>query len=290
MTTRQTTLLAMVTLLLFLVYDSVFTVRQSQRALVFRLEQIQPGDYAPGLHFKLPVVDRDMILDGRLQTLDSQTGNFSTADGKVLEVDYYVRWRIDDVATFYRATTGQQGVAGDRLASLLDRYVRDSFGKHTVAQIVGGEQEDVVSSLVAGVKDKAALLGVAIVDVRFKHISLPPQLADSVYQRMRAEESRVAADLRARATEGADKVRSDADAQAQVLLADAYRDAEKARGEGDAKAAEIYAAAYGQDPEFFRFYRSINAYRQAFHGGNDVMVLQPKGEFFRYFGDSGAKH
>jgi membrane protease subunit HflC len=139
-------------------------------------------------------------------------------------------------------------------------------------------------------KGPAGELGISIVDLRFQRIDLPQQVADSVYQRMRAEQNRIAADLRARAAESADKIRADADSQAEVLTADAYRDAEKLRGEGDAKAAEIYAHAYGQDPEFFRFYKSINAYRDAFQGGQDVLVLQPKGEFFRYFGDaSGGK-
>jgi len=291
MSARQLTGLFIGLLVLFLAYDSVYTVDARQRAVLFQLQKVEDADLSPGLHFKLPVVETVMTFDDRVQLLDGQTENFPTADQQVLEADYYVRWRIADPVAFYRATGGQKLIATDHLSSIVERGVRDAFAAHSVAQIVGDDHDQIIGALLDSTRDQASQLGLTVTDVRFEHIDLPADFADAVYQRMRAELGRVAADLRARAAEAADKIRADADSQAQVILADAYRDAQKARGEGDARAAEIYAKAYGQDPEFFRFYRSINAYREAFHGGQDVLVLQPNGEFFRYFGDAsgGAK-
>ena len=291
MSARQLTSLFFGILALYLASDSVYTVDQRQRALLFELEKVVASDMAPGLHFKLPLGQRVLKLDGRVQTLESTSESFPTSDQKVLDTDYFVRWRISDPIAYYRSTGGQRAIASDHIAPIAERVVRDAFAAHTVAQLVGDDRDQLVNSLLASMKDPAAELGINIVDLRFSRIDLPPQVADSVYQRMRAEQNRTAADLRARAAEAADKIRVDADSQVEVLTADAYRDAEKLRGEGDAKAAEIYAQAYGQDPEFFRFYTSINAYRDSFSGGQDVLVLQPKGEFFRYFGDaSGGKH
>jgi membrane protease subunit HflC len=290
MSARQIASLFFGLLFLYLVYDSVYTVGQSQRVILLEMEHVQTADLAPGLHFKLPLAQRVIKLDGRTQTLDDQTDSFPTADQKILQADYFVRWRIADPVMFYRRTGGQRLVASDHLSAMAERAVRDAFAARTVTQIVGSGHDAMIQALAEALKDPAAELGVALVDVRFERIDLPDPVADSVYQRMRAEQNRIAADLRARAAESADKIRAQADAQAEVILADAYRDAEKLRGEGDAKAAEIYAHAYGQDPEFFRFYRSINAYRDAFQSGKDVLVLQPRSEFFRYFGDAGGKH
>ncbi len=291
MSARQLTSLFFGILMLYLASDSVYTVDQSDRVLLFELDKVVAWDLAPGLHFKLPLGQRVLKLDGRILTLEASSESFPTADQKALDTDYFVRWRINDPVAYYRSTGGQKAVASDHLAPIAERAVRDAFASRTVSQIVGDDRDQMEASMVESMKDSAADFGISIVDLRFQRIDLPQQVADSVYQRMRAEQNRTAADLRARATEAADKIRADADSQTEVLTADAYRDAEKLRGEGDAKAAEIYAHAYGQDPEFFRFYKSINAYQDAFQGGKDVLVLQPKGEFFRDFGDaSGGKH
>jgi membrane protease subunit HflC len=290
MSARQLASLLFGVMLFYIAWDCVYTVDQSQRALLFELDKLQSSDLAPGLHFKLPLVQSVLKFDGRVQTLDGQSENFSTSDQKTLDVDYFVRYRISDPVANYRSTSGQS-LVHDHIATIVQRVVHDAFGTHTVAQIVGDDRDEMQTAMIQATKDPAAELGVTILEVRFNRIELPEQVADSVYQRMRAEQNRMAADLRARAAEAADKIRAEADSQAEVILADAYRDAEKLRGEGDAKAADIYSHAYGQDPEFFRFYRSINAYRDAFQGGQNVLVLQPKGEFFKYFGDAGSgKH
>jgi len=288
MNARQLTYLLVAALIAFVASDSFFTVEQDQRAVLFELSRVRSPDIAPGLHFKLPFIESVLKLDARTMTLPGQTTNFPTADGRVLEVDYYAEWKISDPVVFYQVTGGQSLAASDHLSAIVNRCIGDSFSTHKAADIEGDGQDRIVEGLLASLKDQSAALGVTVVDVRFKHIDLPQEVAGGVYQRMRAEQNRTAADLRASATEAADKTRAEADGQAEVLLADAYRDSQKIRGEGDAKAAEIYAKAYSQDPEFFRFYRSIDAYRQGFKSGHDVMVLEPDGEFFRYFNDAGG--
>ena len=265
------------------IYSCMFIVDQRERALLFQLGEIKTATFKPGLHFKLPFMQSVKKFDGRILTLDNQTENFLTIEKKNVEVDFYVKWRVADTQQYYRATGGQELVAADRLSAMVNRGLRDQFGSRTIQQAIASQRDAMMTALEKSASDKARELGIAIVDVRIKSINLPAEVSGSVYDRMRAERTRVASDLRAKGAEEAEKIRANADREAQVTLADAYRDAEKIRGEGDAKAAATYAQAYGADPAFYKFYRSLAAYRDAFGGKNDVMVLQPNGEFFEAF-------
>lgn len=268
---------------LFVISGSFFVVDQRERVVLFQFGEIQGTDYPPGLHFKFPILQSVLRLDGRILTLDNQTENFLTVEKKNVEVDYYVKWRIANTTTYYRATGGQDIVAMDRLSAIINRGLRDQFGSRTVQQVVSSERDEFMVALQKSADERVRDLGIELVDVRVKRVDLPKDISDAVYERMSAERKRVASDLRARGAEEAEKIRAEADREAQVSLANAYRDAEKLRGEGDAKAAEIYSAAYGQDQEFYNFYRSLEVYREAFGKKQDVMVLQPDGELFKYF-------
>jgi modulator of FtsH protease HflC len=269
--------------LLVTLSNTFFIVDQRQRALLFQLGEIRGTDYSPGLHVKLPFVQSVTKLDRRVLTLDNQTENFLTSEKKNVEVDYYVKWRIADTTTYYRATGGQELVAADRLSAIVNRGLRDQFGARTIQQAVSGERDELMREVMRVASDNVGDLGIEVVDVRVKRIDLPKEVSDSVYERMRAERTRVASDLRARGAEEGERIRADADREVQITLANAYRDAEKLRGGGDARATEIYARAYGQDAEFYSFYRSLGVYRDAFNGQGDVLVLEPKGELFQYF-------
>lgn len=282
-------LLALGLLAVVLVNASFFTVDQRERVLLFQLGQIKGVDFEPGLHMKLPFVQNVRRFDGRILTLDNQTESFLTVEKKNVEVDYFVKWRIADTSNYYRATGGEELVAMDRLAAIVNRGLRNEFGSRTIKEVVSGERDELLSAVESSAAQNVDDLGIKIVDVRVKRVDLPRDVSESVYQRMRAERTRVASDLRARGAEEAERIRADADRQAQVTLANAYRKAETLRGEGDAKAAEIYATAYGADSEFYRFYRSLNVYRQAFGSSDNVLVLEPDGELFQYFKGEGRK-
>ncbi|MGQ0530222.1 MAG: protease modulator HflC [Panacagrimonas sp.] len=266
---------------------SFFTVDQRERVLLFQLGEIRGADFEPGLHFKLPFVQRVERFDGRILTLDNQTENFLTVEKKNVEVDFFVKWRIVNTTNYYRATGGQELVAMDRLAAIVNPGLRAEFGSRTIQQVVSGERNEILDALEKRVVDKVSELGIAIVDVRVKRVDLPTDVSESVYQRMRAERTRVASDLRARGAEEAERIRANADREAQITVANAYRDSEKLRGEGDAKAAEIYSKAYGADAEFYKFYRSLNIYREAFGTRDNILVLEPDGELFKYFKSQG---
>lgn len=271
-------------LLGLVVYASTFTVSQWELALKLRLGEIVDSDYKPGLHFMVPVLNNVEKFDGRIITLDIRPERFLTVEKKDVIVDSYAKWRISNVAQYYRSTGGNEDRTAILLAERINTSLRDEFGKRTIQEVVTGERTEIMAQLTKDSDEKANELGVEIVDVRVKRIDLPPEVSESVYGRMRAERERVARDLRAKGSEAAERIRSDADRQHTVILADAYRQAEELRGTGDAKATEIFAKAYNQDAEFYAFYRSLNAYRNAFSGsGSDLMVLQPDSEFFRYF-------
>jgi membrane protease subunit HflC len=286
---RATSFLILAFAILIVLGNSLFVVDQRERALLFQLGEIKQAEFTPGLHLKIPFLQSVQIFDARLQTLDNQTENFLTSEKKNVEVDFYVKWRIADPRQYYRATGGKEIVATERLSSIVNRGLRDEFGSRKIQQVVTSDREGMMEALEKSASEKVKELGIEIADVRIKSINLPREVSDSVYDRMRAERTRVASDLRAKGAEEGEKIRANADREAQVTVADAYRDAEKLRGEGDAKAAEIYAKAYGQDPEFYRFYRSLNAYRESFTGHNDVMVIEPSGEFFRTFKNGSGK-
>lgn len=268
---------------LLAISNTAFIVDQRERAVLFQLGELKRADFTPGLHFKMPFMQSVTRFDARIQELDNPTENFLTAEKKNVEVDSYVKWRIADPTQYYRATGGQEIVALDRLSGILNSGLRGQFGSRTIQQAINSDRISMMQSLEKEAREKVKELGIEIIDVRIKSINLPREVSDSVYDRMRAERTRVATELRAKGAEEGEKIRANADRDAQVTVADAYRDAEKLRGEGDAKAAEIYAKAYGADAEFYKFYRSMNAYRDSVGGPNDVLVVEPKGEFFRAF-------
>lgn len=272
-----------------LFYASVFAVNQWEVALKLRLGEIVDSDYEPGLHWMFPVVDNVETFDARIQTMDSRPERFLTAEKKDVIVDYFAKWRISNVAQYFRSTGGDEEKTSRLLQERINTSLRDEFGKRTVQEVISGERTEIMALLTKDADAKAAELGVEILDVRVKQIDLPPEVSDSVYQRMRAERERVARDLRAKGAEAAEKVRANADRERVVIIADAYRQAEQLRGEGDAKAAEIYANAYNQDGEFYAFYRSLNAYKRSFSGSGDVMVLEPDSDFFRYLKNQKGK-
>ena len=289
MSNRQSLILAGIFAFLLLLLNSIFIVDQREKALLFKFGEVQGSDYQPGLHFKLPMIESVKKFDSRVLTLDNQTETFLTVEKKNVEVDFYVKWRIADIGNYYRATGGQDLVAENRLAAIINPGLRAEFGSRTIQQTISGERDEIMAALEKTASARVKELGIELVDVRIKSINLPRAVSDSVYERMRAERTRVASDLRARGFEEAEKIKAEADRSAQTSIADAYREAEKLRGEGDAKTAEISAKAYGADQEFYAFYRSLNAYRDSFRDQKDVMVLEPKGEFFKYLKQSEGK-
>jgi modulator of FtsH protease HflC len=288
MNSRQMLTFVLIGFVLLTALNSVFTVDQRQRALLFQLGQIVGTDFAAGVHFKVPFFQSVRTFDGRMLTLDNQTENFLTLEKKNVKVDFFVKWKIADTATYYRATGGDESVAMDRLAASINRGLRDQFASHTIQQALSSARGEVTKALEPIVKEMVTALGITIVDVRVKRIDFPDDVREKVYDRMRAERTRVAAEWRAKGAEEAEKIRATADQKATVMVATAYGEAERTRGEGDAKAAEIYAKAYGQDAEFYRFWRSLLAYRESMHGKQDVLVIEPDSEFFRYFKGAGG--
>ncbi|MES9897861.1 MAG: protease modulator HflC [Sedimenticola sp.] len=263
--------------------SSLFIVNQWELALKLRLGEIVDADYAPGLHWRVPIIHDVKKFDGRIQTLDTRPERFLTIEKKDVIVDSFAKWRIADVAQYYRSTGGNPNTTGRLLAERINTSLRDEFGKRTIKEVVSGERSEIMALLTKDSDEKAGELGVEILDVRVKKIDLPQEVSGSVYDRMRAERERVASELRAQGSEIAEKIRADADRQRIVILADAYKTAEELRGEGDAKSTAVYAAAYNQDREFYAFYRSLTAYKKVFSQGGDMMVLEPDSEFFQYF-------
>ena len=267
-------------------YSSVFIVNQWEQALVFKFREIVRSDDKPGLHFMLPVVNKAQKFEKRLLNLDQEPQRFITIEKKDVIVDYYAKWRITDIDKFYTATRGDVLYANGLLGQRINRALRDEFGARTVQEVVAGERTQILSVVTASTSNLPQELGITVVDVRTKRIDLPTEVSSSVYERMRAERNRVAKDFRARGSEASERIRANADREREIILANAYRDAEMIRGEGDAQATEIYAAAYTQDEEFYSFYRSLDAYKNSFINGNDVLLLEPKSDFFRYFNNS----
>ncbi|MBL3617153.1 MAG: protease modulator HflC [gamma proteobacterium endosymbiont of Lamellibrachia anaximandri] len=264
------------------VYASTFVINQWEMALKLRLGEIVDSDYEPGLHWMVPVLNNVKKFDGRIQTLDARPERFLTLEKKDVIVDSFAKWRISNVAQFFRSTGGSDAKTSRLLAERINTSLRNEFGKRTIQEVISGDRIEIMALLTKDSDAKAAELGVEILDVRVKQIDLPPEVSESVYERMRAERERVARDLRAKGGEASEKIRAEADRERVVIVADAYREAEQLRGEGDGKSAEIYAKAYEQDSEFYAFYRSLNAYKNSFNNRSDVMVLQPDSDFFRY--------
>lgn len=262
---------------------SIFTVDQRQAALVFQLGEVVSVKKDPGLYFKVPLIQNIRYFETRILTMDPvDPERFITSEKKNVLVDYYVKWRIQDVEKFYVSFAGDERRAENRLSQTVNDGMRAEFGKRTVHDVVSGKRDDVMESLRKSADVDARRFGVEVMDVRIKRVDLPVEVSDSVYSRMEAERKRVANELRSTGSAEAEKIRADADKQREVIIAEAYRDAQSTKGEGDGRAAAIYSEAFGKNPEFYAFYRSMEAYKQSFSNKNDVMVLQPNSEFFRY--------
>ena len=273
--------------IVLLAVNAVFVVSEGQVGVLFQLGRIVRSDIAPGIHFKLPLVQDARVFDRRILTLDAQPERYLTSEKKDVNVDFFAKWRISDVGRFYTTTNGQELETIQRLSPILKEALRNQVTQRTLRETVSDARSSMTEALVKNSNEAAKTLGIEIVDVRIKRIDLPEEVSESVYNRMRAERARVANELRSRGTEAADAIRANADRNRRVILAEAEREAQQLRGEGDAEAARKYAEAYGRDPEFYNFHRSLEAYRSAFAAGDGVLVLDPDSEFFRYFENAG---
>jgi len=264
---------------------SVFFVDERQRVILLKLGQIERADYEPGLHFKIPFVNQVRRFDGRILSLDASPARYLTGEKKNVIVDSFILWRISDVAQYFRAMSGDEENAKLRLSQIIKDGLRAEFGRSSLQEVVSGDRDKMVADLMVEANKTAEGFGIKIVNVRIKRIDLPQEVSASVFARMQAERQRVAKDLRSRGAEEAEKIRSDADRQRTVILAEARRQAENLRGQGDATATEVYADAYGQNEDFYSLYRRLNAYQNIFQG-EDLLVIEPKGDFFNRFGDT----
>jgi modulator of FtsH protease HflC len=270
-------------LLVVVAGNSLFVVKETERAVMLKFGELVQDDISPGLHVKIPWVNTVRIFDARILTENAPRRRFLTLEQKALEVDSYAKWRIVDVGQFYISTRGNVATAGSLLAERINDGLRDQIGNRTLAEVVAGERDQLMEALTADLnRTTAADIGIEIIDVRVKRIDLPEDVRSSVYDRMITERNREAQELRSFGEELAIGIRADADRQATIFRAEAYRDAEQIRGEGDATATGIYAAAYNKDPEFFAFTRSLNSYRQTFSSKNDVLLLDPDSDYFKY--------
>jgi membrane protease subunit HflC len=283
MTTQQLGIAFGLVLLVGLLFGTGFTVDEREKVLVVQLGRIKAKTYEPGLHLKWPIIDSVKRFDRRILTLDNKEQRFLTLEKKNLIVDFFVKWRIHDSGAYFRATGGDEAQALDRISKITNGGLRDTFRARTVQQAVAAERSAITKKLVVAANQQVQDMGIEIVDIRVKRIDLPDQVTRAVYERMESERKRSANDLRAKGDEAAERIRADADRQREVTLAEAYREAEKTRGLGDAQAADIYAKAYGRNPEFYSFYRSLAVYQSTLRSKSDVLVLEPEGEFFRYF-------
>ncbi|MDO9601290.1 MAG: protease modulator HflC [Rhodocyclaceae bacterium] len=266
----------------------MFTVDQRQYALVFQLGEIKEVNQEPGLSFKLPMIQNVRFFDRRILTLDSvEPERFLTAEKKPVLVDSFVKWRIADVRQYYISVGGDEMLARTRLSQTVNSGLREEFGRRTVHDVVSGARDKIMADVQKKADADARAIGVEIVDVRLKRVDLPPEVSESVYRRMETERKRVANELRSTGAAESEKIRADADRQREVIVAEAYRDAQKVKGEGDARAASIYGKAFGENPEFYAFYRSLEAYRQSFGNKNDLLVVDPSADFFKYLKNSG---
>jgi len=262
---------------------SMFRVYEQEGAILFQLGKIQHSDFEPGLYFKVPIYQNVKKYDIRLQTLDSEPQRFLTGEKKDVIVDSFVRYRINDIVNYHLSTGGDARRAGILLYQKINDALRSEFGERTVKEVVSGERGAIMNIVTKLADERGDELGMEIVDVRLKRIDLPAEVSQNVYERMRSERSRVAREFRARGEKESITIRADADRSRTVVGANAYRDAEILRGAGDASATEIYASVYNGNPEFYDFYRSLNAYKTSVRNGGDVFLLDPDSEFFKYF-------
>ena len=274
--------------LLALLTQATFIVSEQELAVMFRFGEVMRSDFTPGLHFKVPIYNDVIKFERRILTVTNPSEAFLTNEKKNLIVDFFVKWRVKDAAQYYRATAGNESIAGQRLIEIIKDGLRSEFANRTIQQVVTAERSELIGAMLARASPVARELGISIVDVRVKRLDLPDEVSDSVFNRMRQERGRVASQLRAEGAEASERIRAGADRERTVILAEAYRDAERQRGLGDARAAEIYAQAYEHNPEFYAFYRSMRAYREAIGQDRDILVLAPDSDFFKYLRNSAS--
>ncbi|MCP4790296.1 MAG: protease modulator HflC [Gammaproteobacteria bacterium] len=290
MTSRTLVSLIGLFIALLIASSSIFVVKETERAIMLRFGEVVQFDIEPGLHFKIPFVNTVRKFDARVLTLDARPQRYMTLEKKGLIVDSFVKWRIKNVADYYTATSGIENTAAKLLASRVDTGLRNQFGERTLTEVVSGQRDELMNELREELNSVVVEdMGIEIVDVRVKRVDLPQDVSSSVYDRMRSEREREARELRSEGKEKAEGTRADADRQRTVIMANAYRDAELIRGDGDAVAAATYAQAFSQDPEFYSFYRSLDAYRKTFGNGGDIMLIEPDSDFFKYMGQSSLK-
>jgi membrane protease subunit HflC len=288
MNNRLGAALVAVAAIMLLAGTSLFTVDQRERAIVFQLGEIREVITEPGLNFKWPLIQNVRFFDNRILTLDTpETERFITSEKKNVLVDSFVKWRIADIKQYYISVQGDEARAQTRLAQTINSALREEFGKRTVHDVVSGEREAIMRVVRDSVDEDAKKIGVAIVDVRLKRVELPQEVSESVYRRMEAERKSVASELRSEGFSQGEKIRAEGDREREVIIAEAYRDAQRVKGEGDRKASAVYARAFSENPEFYSFYRSLEAYRAGFKNKNDVLVLEPNSDFFKYLKNPG---
>ena len=268
---------------------SAFTVNERELAIKLQVGEVVQAHYEPGLHFKIPVIQTVRKFPSRILNIDDAPQRVFTLDRTAMTVDYFVKWRIDDEVVFYTSTGGAQNLAMDRLREIIKNSIVTEFGKRSIQEAISLERVELMQVMLSTASATAAGIGVKLVDFRVKQVEFVDVVRNSVYNQMREERARIAAETRAEGREAAELIRSTADRDRTVLLAEAYRDGQIIRGEGDARAADIYASAYTKDPEFYAFYRSIEAYRNALGKAGDILVLDPNNEFFRYLNQSDGK-
>lgn len=268
---------------------SLFTVDQRQYAVVFQLGEVKDVIDQPGLNVKLPLIQNVRYFDKRILTMDTaEPERFITSEKKNVLVDHFVKWRIIDPRLYYESVAGDEARARTRLTQTVNAGLREEFGRRTVHDVVSGGRDQIMEDMRVKADLDARKIGAQIVDVRLKRVDLPTEVSESVYRRMEAERKRVANELRSQGAAEAEKIRADADRQREVLIAEAYREAQQVKGAGDARATSIYAEAFGQSPEFYSFYRSLEAYRASFSGKDDVLVVDPSSDFFKFMKNSGG--
>ena len=286
---RFTLVVGLVVAALIVASMSLFTVDQRQHAIVFQLGEIRDVVSEPGLHFKWPLIQNVRYFDKRILTFDSaEPERFLTSEKKNVLVDSFVKWKIIDVRQYYVSVGGDEARAQTRLTQAVNAGLREEFGKRTLHDVVSGERDRIMEEMRSKADADARKIGVQVIDVRLKRVDLPLEVSESVYRRMEAERKRVANELRSQGAAEAEKIKADADKQREIIVAEAYREAQRTKGEGDAKSSAIYAAAFGQNPEFYAFYRSLEAYRNSFRNKSDVLVVEPSSEFFRYLKGAGS--
>ncbi len=290
MSMGKTGIITIIGLALVVLNLTAFTVNERELAIKLQVGEVVQANYEPGLHFKIPFIQTVEKFSSRILTIDERPERIFTGERLAMDVDFFVKYRIINTVDFYVSTGGSYRVANSRISEIIKNAIVTEFGKRTVQEAISVERAELMRDMLATATSTAEGLGVELVDVRVKQVEFPDDVRNSVYQQMREERGRIAAERRAEGMEVSEQKKSTADKERTIILANANRDSQKLRGTGDAKAAEIYADAYNQDPEFYAFYRSIDAYRNSIGNSNDIMVIDPNNEFFRYLNNSSSSN